>query len=139
MPHADLGGGARGDHGFGAGSGEASGDAVDFERGPRPGAFEHRIAGLAGELRRTNFVLQEIFFIEGQVFPTALFGGRGRRDVVIHAGNLNLAVGVFHFRQQFDQAEYRVGRRAAVHAGVQIARRAAGFDLGIDQAAQTDA
>ena len=44
-----------------------------------------------------------------------------------------------HFAEQFHQAEDRVGRGAAVQAGVQIAIGAAGFHFHVDQAAQTDA
>ena len=37
------------------------------------------------------------------------------------------------------ESDEGIGRRAAVHAGVEVGVRAAGFDLGVDHAAQTDA
>ena len=55
------------------GAGESSGDAVNFERRPRPHAFEHGIAGLAGQLRRADFVLQKFGFAERQTLPNCAF------------------------------------------------------------------
>ena len=43
------------------------------------------------------------------------------------------------FDEQLDQSEDRVGRRAAVHSRMQILRRTASLDLGVDQSAQADA
>ena len=43
------------------------------------------------------------------------------------------------FESNLHQAEHRVGRRAAVQSRMQIASRTAGFDLGVDQAAQAHA
>ena len=51
QPDADLGGRFGGDHRLRAGRDESAHDAVDFERRPRPHAFEHRESRLAGELR----------------------------------------------------------------------------------------
>lgn len=45
--HGDFGGSFGGDDGFCAGSGEASGHAVDFQRGTSPGAVEDGVARLA--------------------------------------------------------------------------------------------
>ena len=42
QPDAHLRGGLGRDHGLRARAGEAAGDAVDFERGPRPDALQNR-------------------------------------------------------------------------------------------------
>ena len=50
-----------------------------------------------------------------------------------------MAVLVFEFGDDLRQRDKRIGRRAAIHAGVQIGLCAAHFELGVDHAAQADA
>src|SRR5579885_3081270 len=57
QPHADLRGGLCGDYGLRSRRRITAGDAVHFQRGPRPGALEYGISRLAGQLRRPNFFL----------------------------------------------------------------------------------
>ena len=58
------------------------------------------IARLAGELRRADLVLEKFLFVERQRGPAVFFRGRRRRDVVVDAGNLDVAVGVLELREQ---------------------------------------
>ena len=62
----------------------------------------------------------------------------GGLDIVVHTRDENLSVGVLHLREQLDQAENRIGRRAAVLAGVQVARGPTGFDFAINQTTQAN-
>ena len=50
-----------------------------------------------------------------------------------------MAVFVFEFGDDVREGDERIGRRAAVHAGVQIGLCAAHLELGVDHAAQSDA
>ena len=85
--HGDLGEGLGGDDGFGAGAGEAAGDAVDVERGASPGALENAVAVFADELAGADFGDAVMLFVEGQALPGGEFLGAGRDDVVVKAGD----------------------------------------------------
>ena len=137
--HGNFRRGLRRNHGLGAGGGESSGHAVDFERGPRPGAIEHGVTRLAGEDFRADFGLAVVLFVEGQPLPGFQFVLGRSFHALVEAGNQDLAFGVFQLADDLDQREERIRRCAAVHAGVQIGLGAVRFDLGIDQAAQSDA
>ena len=70
--------------------------------------------------------------------PNWLFLRLRAVHIVINAGDEDVAAGVLHLCEQFDQAENRVGSGAAVEAGVKIASGSAGFDFHINQSAQAD-
>ena len=110
---------------FAPAAGESARNAVDFERRPRPDARQHALIRLSRQLRRSDLFFEKFLLVEGQPLPAFHFGAAGGSYVVVHAGDLNSPFCVFRFRQQFDQPEHRVGSRAAIHARVQIARRAA--------------
>ncbi len=112
---------------------------MHIERGPGPGALKHAVAGLAHQLLRADFVHAVLLFVEGQALPGGEFLGAGRDDVVVEAGDENVAVFVFEFGDDLRQRDEGIGRRAAVHAGVQIGICAAHLELGVDHAAQADA
>ncbi len=86
-----------------------------------------------------DFGLAVVFFVEGQGLPGGEFGGGGGGDVVVEAGDEDAAVGVFELGDDLAEGDERVGRGAAVHAGVEVGAGAAGFNLGVDHAAQADA
>src|SRR5262249_51188576 len=90
--NADLGGGLCGDDGLRARACESAGDAVDFQGGTGPGAFEHGETGLAREPRCADFAIQKFFFVEWQNRPAVFLSGRGRLDVVVDSWNLNVSV-----------------------------------------------
>ena len=137
--HGDFGHGLGGDDGFGAGADEAAGHAVHVERGARPGALQHAVAGLANQCGGADFGLAVVLLVEGQRAPGGQFLGAGRNDAVVDAGDEDVAVVVLHFGNHLRQSDEGIGRRAAVHAGVQIGFCAAHFHFGVDHAAQADA
>ena len=122
--HRDLGRSLGRDDRLRSGGGEASGHAVNFQRGTRPGAIQHRVSGLAGENLGADFGLAIVLFVEGQTLPGFQFVLRRSFDVFVEAGNQDLALRVFQLADDFDQREERIRRGAAVHAGVQIGLRA---------------
>ena len=77
--------------------------------------------------------------LNGRPLPGFQLVVRRLLHVVVEAGNQHLAVGVLQLAENLDQPEDRVRRGATVHAGVQIGLRALRFQLGVDQAAQSDA
>ena len=137
--HGDLGDGFGWDDGFGAGTGESAGDAVDIEGGASPGALENAEAAFADELAGADFGDAVMLFVEGQALPGGEFLGAGRDDVVVEAGNQDVAVFVFEAGDDLREGDEGIGRRAAVHAGVEIGFGAADFEFGVDHAAQADA
>ena len=137
--HGDLGRGLGGNHGLGAGGDEASGHAVDFERGARPGAVEDRVAGFSGEDFGADFGLAVVLFVEGQTLPGFEFVLGRSLDAFVEAGDQDFALGVFQLADDLDQGEERIRGSASVHAGVQVGLGAVGFDFGVDQTAQADA
>ena len=89
--------------------------------------------------RRANFVFAVLLFVEGKAAPCGKLLGAGSDNLVKEAGNENVAVLVLEFRNDVREGKERIGRRAAVHAGMKIGFCAAHFDLGVDHAAQADA
>ena len=59
---------------LGAGCGESAGHAVHFQRGPRPGAIEHRESRLAGQHLGSDFSFAIVLFVERQPLPGFEFG-----------------------------------------------------------------
>ena len=92
--HGNLGRGSGRDHGLRAGSDKSAGHAVDFERGARPGAIEHRVAGLAGEHGGADFGLAIVLLVERQPLPGFEFGFAGSLHALVKAGDQNFALGV---------------------------------------------
>ena len=80
-----------------------------------------------------------MLFVEGQALPCGEFFGAGRNDVVVEAGDKDVAVVVFEPRDDLREGDEWIGGCAAVHAGVEIGLGAADFELGVDHAAQADA
>ena len=76
---------------------------------------------------------------KGRLLPRRELFRAGRNDVVVKAGDQDVAVFVFELGQNLRQSNKRIGRGAAVHAGVQVGLCAAHFELGVDHAAQADA
>src|SRR5271165_137884 len=136
--HGNFRGRLRGDHRLGAGGDEASGHAVDFERGARPGAVEDGVAGLSGERFRSDFGFAVVLFVEGQALPGFEFVFGWSLHTFIEAGDQDFALGVLQLADDFDEGKERIGGCAAIHAGVQVGLGAPGFDFGVDQAAQAD-
>ena len=125
---------------FAPGAGESSGDAVDFERGPRPGALEDRIARLAGQPRRADFVSSEIpFHRTAEIDQLCFSAGEGGSTSSYMPGIWMWPLASFSFESSSTSPNTALGAAPPYNAGMQIARRAARFDLGIDQAAQADA
>jgi len=71
---------------------KTAGDAVDFESGAGPGALENTIAGFAYQLLRSYFVETVFFFVEGEALPGGQFFRAGRDDVVVEAGDEDVAI-----------------------------------------------
>ena len=137
--HGDLGEGAGGNHGLGSGSGEAAGHAVDFKRRTRPRAVENGVAGFAGQDFRSDFGLAILLFIEGQPLPGLEFVFARLLHALIEAGDKHLAIGVLELADDFDEGKERIGRCAAVHAGMEVSLGSNRFNFRIDQPAQADA
>jgi hypothetical protein len=74
------------------GGDEASGHAVNFERGTRPGAVEHGVAGFSGENFRADFGFAVVLFVEGQTLPGFEFGGRRGFHAFIEAGDQDFSL-----------------------------------------------
>ena len=63
----------------------------------------------------------------------------GLLHALVEAGNQNVALFIFQFRNDARQRLQRIGGNSAVHAGMQIGHGAAGFEFGVNHAAQADA
>src|SRR5579885_3160886 len=137
--HTDLRDRLGGNYCLGAGSREAPSDAMRFERRPRPHALQNAESRFASQARGSNLVLQKLLFAERQIVPTLLLRRSRRLDIVIHARDMDVAVGVLHLGQQLDQAKNRVRRRASVHARVQVAHWTGRLDFSVNEAAEPDA
>src|SRR5580704_9023085 len=127
------------DDGLRSGSGKSARDAVNLDRRPRPDALQHRVARFAGQSASAHFAAQEFRLVKRKALPAFALHGSWRRDIIVHTRNSDETGRVFTFAQQLHEAEDRVGRRAAVEPGVQIAIGTGGFHFHIDQAAQADA
>ena len=90
-------------------------------------------------MREPTSVYAVLLLVEGQAAPGGQFLRAGRNDVVVEAGDEDVAVLVLELGQNLRQGHEGIGRRAAVHAGVQIGLGAAHFKLGVDHAAQAHA
>ena len=117
-PETHLRRGLRRNHRLRARSGKSTRNAVDFHRRPRPHSFEHSVFFLAGQRGRSYFLRQKLFLAEWQAFPALQFGRRRRLHIIVDTGNLNHSLRIFRLRQQLNQTEHRVRRRAAVKPGV---------------------
>jgi len=137
--HGDLGEGFGGDDRLGAGADEAAGDAVHVEGGPRPGALQNAEADLADQRARADLGDAILLLVEGQAVPCGQLLGAGRNDVVVEAGDEDVAVLVLEAGEHLRQGDEGIGRRATVHSRVQIGAGAAHLQLGVDHAAQADA
>ena len=112
---------------------------MHFKRGPRPGAIKHRVAGLASEHFGADFRLAIVLLIEGQPLPRLQLVRSRSLHLRVETRNQNFALRVFELADDFNQREERIGRRPAVHAGVQVSLRAVSLDLRVHQSSQTDA
>src|SRR5579885_3534131 len=92
---ADLGDGARGNHGFGAFADETAANAVHLQRRPRPEAFKERNLGFADQLAGAHFLFGEFLFVEREPRPRFALFGAGRNHAVIKAGDFDVAVAIF--------------------------------------------
>src|SRR5579872_6315515 len=137
--HGNFGNGLGGDNGFGSSPNKASGDAMDVEGGTCPGALKNAVATFADELARTYFGDAVLLFVEGQALPRGEFFWAGRNDVVVEAGDEDVAVGVFQTGDDLRDGGEWVGGRTAVHTRVEIGLGASDFEFGVDHAPQADA
>ena len=112
--------------------------------GPRPGSFQNRVAHLAGQRRRTDFLAAIALFVERQFRPSFELGrGRGV-DLVAEAGNQHppgrlTRSALLEARDDLSGGFEGVGSSATVNAGVQIGCRAGDLHLGVDDAPQPNA
>ena len=100
---------------------------MHVERGARPGALHDSVAGLADQRAGAHFGDAVVLFVEGQAVPGFELLGAGRNDVVVEAGDEDVAFLVLELGQHLRDGDEGIGGRAAVHAGVQIGFCAADF------------
>ena len=113
----------------------AAPDAIEFQSWANPQPLHGRKSGFA-DVRRGADGLFEISFLPRQGVEGFAFGGRDLGDVIVKAGDHSLEILVVQFGEQLGQNRQRIGNRAAVHAGMQIARGPGQFDLVVVQATQ---
>ena len=112
---------------------------MHLHRGTRPGALLHAESRLPGKPRGTDLALAILLFVERQPRPCLPLFRAGLFNPVVKARNQDLAIFVFEFGDDACQRLQRIGRHAAVHAGVQVYASAGGFQFGVNHAAQADA
>src|SRR5579884_2196168 len=136
---ADLRRGAGRDNGFGALGSKAARNTVHFEGRASPNPRQNTLIRLSDQSTGSDFFLKKLLLGEGKTGPALQLLGIRRRNIVIDAGNENASVSVFSFCEQLDQTVDRVGRRAAIHARMQVARWARRLYLEIDEPSQAHA
>src|SRR5579883_787117 len=136
---ADLGDRSGRNYGFCAGSGKTARDAMDFKGRPSPDPCQDWLLRFARQRTGADFLLQKFFFGERQPAPAFEFRRGGCSHIVVYAGNLYVAVCIFGFGQQFNQAIDSIRSGTPIHAGMQIASRASRLDFQIHEATQADA
>ena len=132
---SDFDAGAVGEDGFGAGALIAGGQAVDFEGGAGPFAFEGGEAGFAEEFFHAQFG-GVLGIIVGEGFPHVALVFGEREDVIIEAGDGDAAVGIVKFGEHFAEGVGGIGDGAAVHAGVEVGLGAMQGKFQADQSAE---
>jgi len=124
----DLGMGHRRNHGLGACARKPAPQAIDFQRGSSPGAFQRGVARLAKE--RTHTQLAHIGLLiewhRGDSLPL-LRGERGH--VLVETAHRNATISAVHRIQQPHECVERVLDGAAIGARMDVMIRAAYLDL----------
>src|SRR6266849_744703 len=126
----------RGDHGLGAFAGVAAPNAVELECGARPKLFDDGKTFLAHVARSSNRCLK-IFSLPRQGIERFAFSAADLGDIVVKAGDGDAKIFVVQLGKKLGQNRERIGDRATVDPGVQIARGAGELDLIVVQPAQT--
>src|SRR5712692_5871962 len=128
--------GLRRNHGLGAFAGVAAPNAVELECGARPKLFDDGKTFLAHVTRSSNRSLK-IFSLPRQVILCFASATADLGDIVVKAGDGDAKIFVVQLGKKLGQNRERIGNRAAVDPGVQIARGAGQLDLIVVQPAQT--
>src|ERR1035437_4542375 len=109
---------------------------MDFEGWASPDSGENVEPRFAGKGGRSDFVAAEILSVEWQAFPGLDLGGRRRQDTFVKTGNQNLPVSRLEGRNDLGDGLQRVGRDAAVVAGMEIVSGALDMNFAIYDSAQ---
>lgn len=132
---AYLGVGLGGEDGFGALAGVAAPDAADVEAGAYAGALLGGEASLAVECADAKFLLVASLVEGGLGHEGALLVGEDE-DVVVEAGDGDVAVRVVEVGDHLAEHVDGVGHGAAEEAGVEVVVGAGDFDLPVAEAAE---
>ena len=136
-PAGDFGVGFGGDDGLAARAGVAAPDAVDFDCGAQPEAFEKADAWFDGAGAGADFG-EEGGFVELKGFHAGDVGVAGRAEAVVEAFDGDAVAVVVKGRDQAGEDGGGVADGAAEAAGVKVVRRGADGDLHAEIAAAVD-